>query len=305
LIAAVFLWVYVPALAAMIERWSIDPRYSHGYLVPIFAGYLLWSRRALQADVSFHPSWWGVLLLLGGLATNALGTYLYVDWINALSLVVSLAGLVVLLGGRPALRWSWPAVGFLLFMMPLPFRLEGSLAAPLQRVGSVCGTFVLQTLGFTAFAEGNIIRMGEVRIGVVEACSGLSMLMIFFTLSAAVAILIRRPWWEKAVVVLSAVPIALIANITRIAVTGILHKLAGQRIADLVFHDLAGWLMMPYALGLLWAELRLIDWVMVRSPAPSATLSLAGLGIPSLAAPTDKAPRRQGGAKKKSKLCSR
>jgi exosortase len=151
-------------------------------------------------------------------------------------------------------------------MVPLPFTIEVGLSHPLQRIGTIVSTFILQTLGVAAYAEGNIIVMGETRIGVVEACSGLSMLMIFFALSTAVTLLSRRSPLERTIIFLSAVPIALAANITRIVATAILHKVAGRELADLVFHDLAGWLMMPLALGMLWLVMRLLDWLLVPIP---------------------------------------
>jgi exosortase/archaeosortase family protein len=124
---------------------------------------------------------------------------------------------------------------------------------------------MLQLLGFAAFSEGNIITIGEdVRIGVVEACNGLSMLMIFFALCTAVALFLRRPLADRIAIVLSAIPIALVANLTRIIVTAVLHKTVGGHLANLVFHDLAGWLMMPLALGVLWLELRLMSWVLIE-----------------------------------------
>src|SRR5207253_599308 len=95
-------------------------------------------------------------------------------------------------GGWRALHWARPSLAFLLFMIPLPYRVEVALAQPLQRVATVSSTYVLQTLGFMSFSEGNVIRLGETRIGVVEACSGLSMLLIFFALATAVCLVVKR-----------------------------------------------------------------------------------------------------------------
>jgi exosortase len=263
------LWAHWPALGEMVGRWGHDSRYSHGYLVPLFALFLLWSRRGRLAAGPGRPSWWGLAGLAGGLALHFAGTYLYFDWLAGVALLPCLAGACLLLGGRPALRWAWPAIAFLVFMVPLPFRVETALAHPLQRVATLVSTYALQTFGFVAFAEGNVIRMGTVRLGVVEACSGLSMLLIFFAVSTAVAVLVPR-LLDKALLFASAVPIALAANITRITVTGVLHKTVGSRLADLVFHDLAGWLMMVLALSLLWLEFRVLSWVLVPAPAREA-----------------------------------
>jgi exosortase len=264
LLGLALLWVTFPILYALMQRWGHDSRYSHGYLVPLFSLYLLYARRRQLAAVarSCRPNWWGLPLLLAGLAIHAAGTYLFVDWFQAIALLPCLAGVIVLLGGWPAFRWAWPAVAFLAFMVPLPFSLEVGLAQPLQQLATKVSCYSLQTLGFAAYAEGTIIRFGEVRIGVVEACSGLSMLVLFFALSTAAAILVRRPLWERLLLVTSAVPIALVANIARIIVTALLHKAAGRELADLVFHTLAGYLMMPLALGLLAAELRLVSWLL-------------------------------------------
>src|SRR5262249_13540567 len=142
-----------------------------------------------------------------------------------------------------------------------------ALAPSLQRLGTLASTYTLETLGFPAIAEGNIILLNDARIGVVEACSGLSMLIIFFALSTAVAIVIQRQLWEKLVIVASAIPIALIANITRITLTGMLHELAGQAAAGF-FHDWAAWFMMPLALLLLAVELKLLTRLFVVRKAP-------------------------------------
>src|SRR5262249_8175924 len=154
--------------------------------------YLLWSRYAMQSGDrtvpagAWQPSSWGLLFLAAGLGCRFAGSALFIDWLCAVSLLPFLAGLVFLAGGLRAVRVSWPAIGFLIFMVPLPYRLETGLAQPLQRVATLASNYALQTLGFISFSEGNVIRLGEVRIGVVEACSGLSMLVIFFALSTAV-----------------------------------------------------------------------------------------------------------------------
>src|SRR5205807_527695 len=197
--------------------------------------YLLWARRGLISGRGpLRPSGWGLVLLMAALGLRFAGTYLYFEWLAAVSLLPCLAGLALLGGGRTALRWSWPAVAFLVFMIPLPHRLEVALAHPLQRLATLVSNYALELLGFVAFAEGNVIRLGEVRIGVVEACSGLSMLLNFFALATAVVLLRPRPPLERGVILLSAVPIALLANVVRILVTAILHKTAGKELADLV-----------------------------------------------------------------------
>lgn len=262
-LASAMLWAGWPVLRALAERWSDDPRYAHGYLVPAFAGVLLWLRRD-RLPAGATPSWWGLPVLLAGLAMQLAGAYYFYEYFEAAALLPELAGLVLLVGGRAALRWSWPAIAFLIFMVPLPFRLEGALSHPLQRVGTRVSTYAIQTLGLPAIAEGNVIHIDDVSIGVVEACSGLGMLFTFVAMSAGIAMLIRRPALDRVVILLSAAPIAVAVNVLRIATTAVLHRVANHELADRVFHDLAGWLMMPAALGLMAAELWLLSRLLVE-----------------------------------------
>ena len=162
------------------------------------------------------------------------------------------------------LKWAWPAIAFLIFMIPLPYRLEKALGPPLQNLATMASTYTLQTLGFMAFSEGNVIQLNDARIGVVEACSGLSMLITFIALSTGMAIVVKRPLLDKLVLVLSAMPVALVANIARITLTGILHETAGGNVADHFYHDLAGWVMIPFALVLYWCVIWVFSHILVE-----------------------------------------
>jgi exosortase len=248
----------------MADRWAHAPVYSHGYLVPVFALVLLWLRRGKLAGISVQTNWrWGLPLLLAGAFIRLVGAYFYFPWLEAISLLPCLAGLCLLLAGWEVLMWSGPAIAFLFFMMPLPYRVEVALRQPLQNLATQASTYALQTLGCPAFAEGNIIVLTRMKLGVEEACSGLSMLLIFFALAAAVVLLAHRPAWEKCLIVFTAIPIAIIANVTRITATGLLYQMDQNDAAKMVMHNLAGWLMMPLGLGLLWIELKVLRGLLV------------------------------------------
>jgi exosortase len=280
-LGGVLAWAYWPTLADVVQRWSTNPQYSHGYLVPLFSAILLWHRRGLIRGESVQPSWWGLPWLAVGVALHLAAAYFYFEWAGAAALLPLLLGLVLCLGGKTLLRWSWPALAFLAFMLPLPFRIEVSLAYPLQRLATLASTYLLQTFGFPAVAEGNIIVMEEARIGVVEACNGLGMLMTFFALTTAAAILLQRPLMEKLLMVVSAVPIALFANVIRITITGMLAEKIGSEFADVVFHHWGGWTMMLLALGMMWIELKILAALLLElRPRDGLAYSFAGLGTP-------------------------
>jgi len=260
----VVIWAYWPTLAEVVERWANDPQYSHGFLVPLFSAYLLWMRRDQLQGVGLRARWWGLGIVAVAVLLRVVSHFLYQPWLDTGSLLVCLAGIAAAAGGRRALIWAGPSILFLVFMLPLPYRFQTMLGGTLQRIATLASAYVLQTLGVSAVTEGNVILLSETRLGVVEACNGLSMLFTFFALATAVAILSQRSWPEKIAVFFSAVPIAILANVVRITVTGLLFEASQDDLARTVFHDLAGWLMMPLALGMLLVELFVLGRSIVR-----------------------------------------
>jgi exosortase len=252
---AALLWAYWPTLAGLARRWSEDPQYSHGYVVPVIAAVVLWHRRRRFPTTRIRACWWGVVSLMGGAALRAAAAYLHFDWLDAVSILPTLAGCGLLVGGWALVRWAWPAGVIACFLLPLPYQAEIALAHPLQHFATQASTYALQTLGLPAVAEGNVIVIDDIRIGVLEACSGLGMLVTFFALSTAVAFVVDRAWPDRLILLFSAIPIGVIANVVRITATGVLHERVGTTVANAVFHDLAGWLMMPFALALLGLEM--------------------------------------------------
>ena len=296
-------WTFWPTFLDLAQVWQHNPQYTHGYLVPLFAAGLLWMRREQLNLSACSPSWLlGVPLLALGIGLRLWGAYFFYVWLDPLSIVPTVAGLICLLGGWHALRWSWPGVLFLGFMVPLPYRLATALSGPLQELATVVSTYLMQTIGLPALSEGNIIHLNEESIGVVEACSGLSMLMVFFALSTLVAVLsTKRPLVERLVLVASAVPIALVSNILRITATGVLHETSNSATAKAFFHDVAGWLMMPIGLAFLWMELKImarlflvkgekqsraVRPVTAAAPIRRATPSEANIDLPARARQT-------------------
>ncbi len=263
LLAAV-MWAYWPTVTTMAGKWENDPQYSHGWLVPLFAIALLWLRWDKLEPENLKTSWWGVGLLVLGAAMRLGAGWINFDWFDGMSIIPTLAGLCMLFGGVAAMKWAWPAFAFLVFMVPLPFQVERMMMGPLRNLGTVTSSYVMQTLGLPAIAEGNIIHLGEHTIGVAEACSGLRMLVIFFALSAAVALIIDRNIWVRLLILASAIPIALISNIARITITGMAYQLASPELAESLFHDWAGWLMMPFGLLMLWGELWLLSHLFIE-----------------------------------------
>ena len=280
-LVSLLLFFYWNTLLVLFTVWN-QPEYSHGWLVPLFSIVLLWLRREPIDEPTPAGRWSGVGLLAAGLGVRLAGAYIGYPYIEMISLLPCLFGIFLLVGGWPFLRWSGPALGFLVFMYPLPAVLVRNLLDPLQRVATICSTFALQTLGVAAHRTGNHIILGELRLGVVDACSGSRMSTIFLALAVAITLVTTRPLWERITIILSAVPIALLVNIIRITVTGVLHITVGTEIADKVFHDLAGWIMMPMAMGFLFLELQVLAHLFIEDdrtgPAPIG--GIVPIGMP-------------------------
>ena len=255
----VTVWAYGTTLIDIVDRWTSDPQYSHGWLVPAFSAYLLYRRRSGIPLEGFSPSWWGLIAVALAAVARAAAIFLYQPWLDAGSLLLCLGGLAWTIGGRSGWRWAWPAVVFLAFMIPLPYRLQFALGANLQAIATFLSTYALQTLGVPAISEGNVILLTKTRLGVVEACSGLSMLVTFFALAIGFSLVIDRHWLYSVAMILAAAPIAVGANVVRITVTGLLFEANQNRMAQIVFHDVAGWLMMPLGVCFLAILMLFID----------------------------------------------
>jgi exosortase len=211
----------------------------------------------------------GIALLAFGAACRVFAGFMYVDWLEAASLLPCMLGVILAFGGWATLRWSAAPVLFLIFMIPMPYRTTIWLGFPLQQLATTASTYVLQTLGQPAIAEGNTILIRDFQLSIVKACSGLSMLVTFFTFSTAVCLVVKKPISDKLLILLSAIPIALAANVIRIVVTGLMFLHVSNQAATAVFHDAAGWIMMPLALAFLGVELWVLKRMFVdRRPRP-------------------------------------
>lgn len=267
-LAACAVWaVWSPTIAEWSLRWTEDPTYSHGFLVPLFSLGLLWWKRREIAALTPRTSPWGVLVIALGVVLHGVGSYLSYNWLPGLALVLYLAGISLIVGGWPLLKCSWQAIAFLVFMVPLPYRLEVMMRGPLMQIATSASTFLLQLFGMPAIAKGFIIEVNEYQLGVAEACSGLKMLITFVALAVGLVMVIKRPLIDKIVILLSAVPIAVISNVIRITATGVLYVTMGPKTAEWVYHDLAGYLMMPLGIGLMWLLMKIMEYLFIERPA--------------------------------------
>ncbi len=254
------LWSYWPTLVELFEFWQRNQDYSVGQLVPLVAAYLVYrQRRELAADW-MGPAWIGLLWIAGSELLRLGGVYYGFGSIERYALILTIPGIVLTVGGwRVLYRLRWVLV-FLVLMIPLPGRVHEAVALPLQSKATALTVFGLELLGFFVVREGNVLRLDEATtISVTEACSGLRMLAAFVFVAAVLAFLIKRPAWQKAVLIIGSVPIAVLSNALRGVATALfVHYAHNPSLAE-KFHDAAGLAMMPLALLMLATMLKFLD----------------------------------------------
>jgi exosortase len=265
---ALLCWSYWPVLTRLWSDWQHDANYSAGQLVLPVALLLLFREWNLWSALPRRPDWLaGLALLALAQLIRLFGFVFLYESAERASFVVTLAGLVLLVCGRiVAWRARW-LLAFLLLMIPLPGRLHNLIAGPLQDVSTAGAMLVLDVLGVVAARRGNVIYLNDdFPIGVAEACNGLRMLTAFLIIAAVLAFLVRRPTWQRVVLVVSSVPIAIFCNVVRISATALVLLWVNRSLGSAFFHDLAGLAMMPLAIFLLIGEL----WIMKRLVVPDS-----------------------------------
>lgn len=265
-IVAVLGWAYLPMLRVFADKWVNDPQYSHGLLVPFFSAFLIWRAWKGQALTLKPLPVLGCGLLVTILAMRAAAGALLFHQLDAASLLLALVGVALAFGGLPLLKLTGPGIMFLVFMIPLPYELERNVGAPLKTAATVSSTYLLQTLGQPAIRDGNLILLDEVRLGVVDACSGLKMMVTFAAFSVGAVLMMARSRFEKLMVLLGVAPIAVLTNVLRITATGVSFAFITDKGTRDFLHDAYGYLMMPIGLALLWGEVWVLKRLVVTEP---------------------------------------
>jgi exosortase len=273
--ALVWLGLYIRAfwenLWNFYHHWTIDENYSHGFLVPLISLYFA-GQVARRGPVPVRGGIrLGAALLLLAILVRLFTIALPIWFLGDLAFLVGLVGSFTIVLGATAIRRYWFPFFFLIFMVPLPVALYSKIASPLQLLASRVASEVMNATGVPVLCEGNRMTLpGGLQMFVAEACSGMRQLTGFLALTSAVAYLSSRPLWYRAVIVGSALPIALTANIARVVLTGYIMHFVNPQYASGTFHTIEGLLMMGFGLLLLQIECWLIDSLEVRAPADPA-----------------------------------
>ncbi len=232
--------IYAGILQNLYLDWMNDPNYSHGLLVPIISGYFIWQERDKLGKLEVKPATSGILLIIFALLVLFAGVAAQEYFSKRASLVFLLAGIILFLMGWRWLKALALPVGFLFFMIPLPYIVYDALAFPLKLFVAKFSVISLKLMGVVVWREGNIIMFPQTVLEVADACSGLRSLMSLLALGVALAVLSQDKTSRRVVLVLLTVPIAILTNMIRVIGTGFLAQYYGAAAAEGFFHEFAG-----------------------------------------------------------------
>lgn len=260
--------MYAGVLSSLVRQWASDDNYSHGFFVVPLALYFAWERRVALGAAPARPGWPGALLIIGSLAVWAAGVLGSELFLTRVSLIGVIAGTVWFVWGRRHVRILIFPILFLLLMIPLPSIVFNQLAFPLQLVASQVGETVIAAAGIPVLREGNVLHLPARTLEVAEACSGIRSLVSLLMLAIVLGYFTEPRAGARVALALAAIPIAIIANATRVAGTGLAAEWVSPQAAEGFFHTFSGWLMFVVAFsGLLLVQQGLTRVRERRGPA--------------------------------------
>ena len=243
---------YYRVLAKLVADWWQIPDFSHGFLVPVFAAYLVWAKRKTLLATRIAPTWSGIVVVALGLVVLLLGVYGAELFLSRVSLVILLTGLVLCFGGWRLLKELRFVLLVLLLAIPIPAIIFNEITLPLQTLATKLASALLPLFGVPVLREGNVIELPAMKLEVAEACSGIRSLMSLFTFSIFYGYFLEKSTLRRTVLALASIPIAIAANAVRILGTGLCVQYWDPVKAMGFFHEFSGWVMFLVSLGCLF-----------------------------------------------------
>lgn len=252
--------LYLPVLTRLVAHWESDEDMSHGFFVPVIAGYIVWQKRHELLALERKPNWLGLLVVLYAgvqLMVATLGVELF---LARTAFVIAVWGAVLFLGGWPFLRALVFPLSILFLMVPIPAIIYNQITFPLQLFASTVAENVLSVLGYPVLREGNVLELASQKLQVVEACSGIRSLLALTFLALVYGYFFTNKTWVRVALFLSTVPIAISANAGRVTFTGILSEI-NPEYATGFYHTASGWVLFAAGFLMLIAAHQIFEWI--------------------------------------------
>jgi len=257
-ILAAFVLVFWQVFVRLIDAWIVDGNYSHGWLIIPISLYFVWERRGKLAAAPIRPSWFGLVLIGGGILLLLAGLWGSELFLSRVAMLPVIAGIVLFLFGWTHLKIVWFPIAFLFLMIPIPAIIFNQIAFPLQLQASRFGEWAIRAVGIPVLREGNVLELASTSLEVAEACSGIRSLVSLITLGLVYGYFMDPRPWIRTLIVASAIPVAIFANGARVAGTGMAAQWIGKEAAEGFFHEFSGWIVFIFAFAMILVLQKLI-----------------------------------------------
>jgi exosortase len=269
--AALLIAAYFPILRKLVGQWMTDDDVSHGFFVPLVAGYIVWQRRDVLLNMEWKPAWWGLGLLVWSGVQAFLGMLGAELFLQRTAFLEALVGLILVMGGTAAVRALLFPLLLLPFMIPIPAVIYNQITFPLQLFASEVAEYCLLLINIPVLRDGNILELASQKLSVAEACSGIRSLLMLTFLSLVYAYFFDSKVWMRWALFICTIPIAIIANAGRVTITGILSEIDTD-LATGIFHETEGFVIFGIAFAFLALTHLAINWIAGIRRQPSMTL---------------------------------
>jgi exosortase len=249
---------YAPVLAKLIQNWNNDEDMGHGFFVPVIAAYIAWQKRDELLAIDVKPSYFGLAIVVFSAFQLWIGTLGAELFLARTAFIEAVVGTVLFLGGWAALKVLAFPLFLLVFMVPLPQVIYNQITFPLQIFASQVAANVLELIGIPVLRDGNVLELPSQKLSVVEACSGIRSLLSLSFLSLVYGYFFDGRAWMRATLFFLTVPIAIIANASRVTLTGFLSE-RDPELAHGFMHTAQGWVIFMTALAILLATHRILN----------------------------------------------
>jgi exosortase len=239
--------LFAPVLYRMGREWFTEEEMGHGIFVPFLVGYIIWKQRETLLSLPVRPSWWGVPLIAWGFIQLLLGELGADYFVARTAFLFSLVGIVWTVCGTAILKELAFPLFLLAFMIRLPLFVYSQITFPLQIFASQAAEFSLSLIGIPVLRDGNVLELADQRLNVVEACSGIRSLISLSFLALVYAYFFDNKGWMRIVLLVATIPIAIIANASRVTLTGIISEYK-KEFAEGAYHTFEGWVIFMVAL---------------------------------------------------------
>lgn len=276
ILAGAILWFYWPNLVKLANALTTNEDYSFGLLLPLVSGYIVYLKWPQIRQHVWQPSWMGLLIIFLGFGLYIFGDLVAVFYLAPISFLVVFTGLLFLLGGLELVRMLWFPLFLLFFMVPLPSMVIKNLTLPLQLISSWLAAGMLNSIGIPLVRQGNVIDLGVRQLQVVDACSGFRYVLSLFALGSIYCFLYQRCLWKAAILLISLVPAAILANALRVAAMGLYPALQ-----EGFLHSFSGWLIFVFCFGLL----AFLNWFLNYLKTPTSIAEALDFSFSKAATP--------------------